>query len=155
SINAAEILEATLVRSFAVEVDRVCLHGTGTPPQPRGLRTTTNVNQVSQGTNGATLTSYDPILDLLALVWAANVTPDPVAIMAPRTAATLAKLKETSTLAPLAPPAVLADWRWLTTANMPITEVQGSSSAASSVFIGDWSQMMLGFRTEMQVEIAR
>src|SRR5262245_57383433 len=43
SVNAAEILEATLVRSFAVEVDRVCLHGTSTPPQPRGLRTTTGV----------------------------------------------------------------------------------------------------------------
>src|SRR4030095_2900310 len=28
SINIAEILEATLVRSFAVEVDRVCLAGT-------------------------------------------------------------------------------------------------------------------------------
>jgi hypothetical protein len=29
---------------FAVEIDRVCFYGTGTPPQPRGLRTTTNVN---------------------------------------------------------------------------------------------------------------
>jgi len=38
---------------------------------------------------------------------------------------------------------------------MPINEVQGGASTASSVFLGDWSEMMLGFRTEMQVEVAR
>src|SRR5262245_48718545 len=155
SINAAEILEATLVRSFAVEVDRVCLAGTGTPPQPRGLRNTTNVNEVSQGTNGAALASYDPILDLLAKLWAANVTDVNVAIMAPRTAATIAKFKEATTNAPLARPAVLADWKFLMSSNVSITETQGGASTASSLYLGDWSQMMLGFRTQMQVEIAR
>src|SRR5262245_8443703 len=93
SVNAAEILEACLVRSFAVEVDRVALNGTGTAPMPRGLRNITGVNEVSQGTNGAALTSYDPLLDLLALLWTANVTVDPVAIMAPRTLATISKFK--------------------------------------------------------------
>jgi HK97 family phage major capsid protein len=155
SINAAEILEATLVRSFAVEVDRVCLAGTGTPPQPRGLRTTTNVNQVSMGTNGLQLTNYDPILDLLALLWAANVTDVRTAIMAPRTLATLSKLKEATTNAPLARPAVLADWQFLMSANVSIAETQGSSSVASTLYLGSWSQMRLGFRTQMQVEVAR
>ena len=155
SINIGEMLEAALVRAFAVEVDRVCLFGSGTPPQPRGLRTTTNVNEVSQGTNGAALTSYDPILDLLALVWADNVTMVNTAIMAPRTLATIAKLKEATTNAPLARPSVLADWRFLQTANVSIAETQGSSSVASTLFMGDWSQMLLGFRTEMRVEVAR
>jgi HK97 family phage major capsid protein/HK97 family phage prohead protease len=149
SINAAEILEATLVRSFAVEVDRVCLAGTGTAPQPRGLRNITGVNEVNAG---AALTSYDSILDLLALVWSKNVTAVDTAIMAPRTAAQLAKLKEATTNAPLARPAVLADWRVLMSANVSITETPGT---ASTLYLGDWSQMMLGFRTQMQVEIAR
>jgi hypothetical protein len=35
------------------------------------------VNELSQGTNGAALTSYDPILDVLALLWAKNVTNVP------------------------------------------------------------------------------
>ena len=38
---------------------------------------------------------------------------------------------------------------------MPINEVQGGASTASLVFLGDWSQMMLEFRTEMTVEVAR
>jgi HK97 family phage major capsid protein/HK97 family phage prohead protease len=155
SINAAEILEATLVRSFAVEVDRVCLSGSGTPPQPRGLRTTTNVNEISQGTNGAALTSYDPIIDLLGMLWAKNVTSVTAAIMAPRTLATIAKFKEATTLAPLPRPTLLADFRLLISSNVSITETQGSSSLASTLYLGDWSQMMLGFRTQMQVEVAR
>jgi HK97 family phage major capsid protein/HK97 family phage prohead protease len=155
SINIGEMIEASLVRSFAVEVDRVCLAGSGTPPQPRGLRSTTNVNEVSQGTNGAALTSYDPILDLLALLWADNVTDVTTAIMAPRTLATIAKFKEATTNAPLARPPVLAGWNFLQTANVSIAETQGGASTASTLYLGDWSQMMLGFRTEMQVEVAR
>jgi HK97 family phage major capsid protein len=157
SINASEILEAALVRSFAVEVDRVCLAGTGTPPQPRGIRNTTNVNEVSQGTNGAALTSYDPILDLLALCWADNVTMIDTAIMAPRTLATLSKLKTgiTNDKTPLARPAVLADWSFLQSANVSIAETQGSASDASTLYLGDWTSMLLGFRTQMQVEVAR
>jgi HK97 family phage major capsid protein len=114
-----------------------------------------NVNQVSQGTNGAALTSYDPILDLLALLWASNVTDVTTAIMAPRTLTTISKFKEATTNAPLARPAVLAGWQFLMSANVPINETQGSSSLASSLFMGDWSQMLLGFRTEMTVEVAR
>jgi HK97 family phage major capsid protein len=155
SVNIGEMLEAALVRSFAVEVDRVCLFGTGTPPQPRGLRNTTNVAQVSQGVNGLALTNYDPILDLLALVWANNVTAVTTAIMAPRTLATISKLKEATTNAPLTRPVVLQDWQFLMTANVSITETQGTSTNASTLYMGDWSQMMLGVRTEMTVEVAR
>jgi len=155
SVNIADMLEASLVRSFAVEVDRVCLFGSGTPPQPRGLRTTTNVNQVSMGTNGLAITSYDNILDLLALLWAANVTDVNTAIMAPRTLATISKFKEATTNAPLARPAVLANWNFLMSSNVSIAETQGAASTASTLYMGDWSQMMLGFRTEMTVEVAR
>lgn len=145
-MNIADMLEASLVRSFAVEIDRVALYGTGTPPQPRGLRTTTNVNEVSMGVNGLALTSYDQILDLLALIWADNVPDVNAAIMAPRTLATLSKLKEATTNAPLAPPPVIATLPMLMTANVPINETQGAASTASTLFLGEWSQLMLGFR---------
>lgn len=155
SINIGEMLEAALVRSFAVEIDRVCLFGTGSAPQPRGLRTTTNVNEVSQGANGAALTSYDQIITLMQALWEDNVTAIGASIMAPRTLSTIAKLKEATTNAPLMRPAVLADMPFLQTANVSITETQGTANNASTIFLGDWPQMLLGFRTEMQVEVAR
>jgi hypothetical protein len=40
-------------------------------------------------------------------------------------------------------------------ANVSITETQGASNVASTLYIGDWSAMMLGWRTAMQVEVAR
>jgi HK97 family phage major capsid protein/HK97 family phage prohead protease len=156
SVNAAEMIEASLVRSFAVEVDRVCLYGVGAvQTQPVGLRVLTGVNEISQGAAGAALADYDPIIDLLAMLWADNVTDVNTAIMAPRTLSTISKFKESTTDAPLARPPMLADWRFLSTANVPVNETQGAATDATSLFLGDWSQMMLGFRTEMQVEVAR
>lgn len=154
SLNIAEMLERALLRSFAVEVDRVCLYGSGTAPQPRGLRTTTGVNEVSMGANGAQLTSYDPIVNLVEKLWQANVPTVTAAVMAPRTLATIARFKDT-TNQPLARPPVLADLPFLQTANVSITETQGTASNASTLFVGDFSQLLLGVRTEMQVEIAR
>jgi HK97 family phage major capsid protein len=63
-------------------------------------------------------------------------------------------LKDT-TGAPLARPSVLEGIPFYMTANVPITETQGAATTASSVFVGDWSQMLLGWRTTMQVEVAR
>lgn len=155
SINASEMIENALVRSFAVEVDRVCLYGTGTAPQPRGLRTTTGLGEVSQGVNGLALTSYDPIIDTLNQLWIDNVTTPTAAVMAPRTLSTISKFKEATTNAPLARPNVLDGLPFLMTSNVPINETQGTSSLASTLFVGDFSQLLLGFRTQMQVEVAR
>jgi HK97 family phage major capsid protein/HK97 family phage prohead protease len=155
SLNAADMIEASLTRSFAVEVDRVCLYGSGTAPEPRGLRTLANVNELSMGANGAVLANYEPIVDLLALLWTDNVTNVDTAIMAPRTLATIAKFKDSGPAQPLARPLPLVNWTFLSTANVPINETQGSATNASTLFLGDWSQMLLGFRTTMQIEIAR
>jgi hypothetical protein len=95
------------------------------------------VNELSQGTNGAALTSYDPILDVLALLWAKNVTNVNTAIMAPRARwrRSLSSRKPPPTRR-WTRPRVLADWRWLQTGNASITETQGGSSAASTLFLG-------------------
>jgi HK97 family phage major capsid protein/HK97 family phage prohead protease len=154
SLNAADMIEASLVRSFAVKVDATCLYGSGTAPEPRGLRTTANVNELSMGANGAVLANYEPIVDLLALLWTDNVTNVDTAIMAPRTLATIAKFKDSGPNQPLARPPALLNWTFLSTANVPINETQGSATNASTLFLGDWSQMLLGFRTTMQIEVA-
>src|SRR5262249_34314904 len=69
------------------------------------------------------------LLDLLALMWAGNVTPDPVAIMAPRTLATVSKFKEATTNAPLARPAVLTGNEFLITPTCRSTKCRAACSA--------------------------
>ena len=80
--TSAEMLEASLVR---------CVRGRGGPRVPvrhrhaaaaaRPAHHDRTSTRSSQGANGLALTSYDPILDLLALLWADNVTDVNTAIM--------------------------------------------------------------------------
>jgi HK97 family phage major capsid protein len=158
SMNIEAMIETALLRSFAVEVDRAAIYGSGTTNQPLGLRTMTNVSQVVMGggTTAAQITSWDKPIDTLAALWGANVPDSSAMLLAPRTLATLSKLREGATTGQqLIPPSVMTAFPWLQTTSIPINETQGASTTASSLFLGDFSQMMLGFRTQMQIEVAR
>ena len=159
SINIEAMLERALLRAFAVEVDRACLAGSGTSNQPLGLRNMTSVNQVVMGggTTAAQLTSWDKPIDALSAVWTANADANAM-IMAPRSLATMAKLREGAAGTSgqqLLVPDVLTRLEWLSTTGVVVTETQGAGTSCSSIFIGDFSQMLLGFRTEMSIEVAR
>ena len=52
SQNVNEALLMAFAGAFAVELDRVALFGSGVAPQPHGIAGTTNVGNVSMGTNG-------------------------------------------------------------------------------------------------------
>jgi hypothetical protein len=51
-----DVVARSLLRSVALKFDLAVWRGSGTPPEPRGLRVTANVNTVSLGTNGGALT---------------------------------------------------------------------------------------------------
>src|SRR5207247_8818606 len=53
SINIEDMLTLAFVRSFAAELDRVALQGTGTPPQPKGVQNASGIGAVTMGVNGA------------------------------------------------------------------------------------------------------
>jgi HK97 family phage major capsid protein len=156
SINITDMLETALLRAFAVEIDRACLFGSGTTNQPLGLRTLPNVNQTVMATTGLALTSFDKPIDALATLWTSNVPNATAMLMAPRTLATISKLREGATTGQqLIPPAVLTAFPWLQTTSIPVTETQGAGTSCSTMFFGDFAQMMLGMRTTMQIEVAR
>ena len=54
----------------------------------------TNVNEVSMGTNGAAITDWDKVLDLLQLLREDNAEEPSAMIMNPRTSITIAKFKQ-------------------------------------------------------------
>ena len=56
---------------------------------------------------------------------------------------------------PLNRPAVLAPLPYLETIQVPIDQTQGTETDASSVIVGDFTQMMLGLRSTMRIEILR
>ena len=152
SVNAEQALEASLIGALAVELDRVCLFGSGTAPEPRGLFNTTGINSVSMGTNGLTPANYDAFIDALYSMEAANGGPATAAIMHPRTARTLRKLKD-STNQPLRLPPYIESLPMLTSTSVPITQTQGTSTGVSSTtLVGNWAMAILGLRQSLVIQ---
>ena len=151
SVNVEEALEHSLATAFSSELDRVALVGSGTSNEPTGIRNTTGVTQVSMGTNGAAITDFSEMLDLLRDLRAANAPGTGAAIMAPRTLRTIDGFADT-TGQPLRLPPALAATDFRATSQVPTDETQGTSSAASSVFFGDWSQVWIGVRTSFRLQ---
>ena len=157
SVNIEEMLTNAFIRSFAVELDRVALQGTGTPPQPRGVQNTSGITNVDFATNGALPTAatwYPKVVSTLAAVWTAPSAPTAI-IMHPRTFGEQEGLLDTQNNAVRAPASVSA-LPQLRASSMSITETQGSSGAVcSSLLAGDFSQLWIGIRSATRIEVLR
>src|SRR5262249_10900342 len=92
SVNVEQALMNAFAKSLGGELDRASLFGVA-PLEPSGLVYFNGINLKDMGTNGAQITNYDPFLDVLQLIQEDNAEAPTAAIMAPRTATTLAKLK--------------------------------------------------------------
>lgn len=154
SVNLSEGLARAFAGSFAVELDRVALFGSGTAPEPKGVFNTAGIGSISMGANGALLTNFDPFVDGWQSLADANSPEPSAAVLAPRTASRLAKLKD-GQLQPLRKPALLETLPMLTSTSVPVTQVQGSSSVASSIILGDFSQMLFGVRADLRIQLLR
>jgi HK97 family phage major capsid protein len=158
SINADAALTQVLAKSVGDELDRVALLGSGVAPEPKGISKYSGAGGpgvVSMGDNGGALTSYDALLDALLKIQAADADDSALsAILNPREANALAKLKD-STDQPLRRPPALENVAFRTTTKLPLTEVQGSSNNASRIIVGDFSQCWVGIRLDARVEILR
>ncbi|MBI3393836.1 MAG: phage major capsid protein [Nitrospirae bacterium] len=154
SLNIEEALTAAFSGSMAAELDRVALFGTGTAPEPRGLKNVSGVGSVSMGTNGAALTNFDPFITSAQTILDANGPLPAAAIMAPRTFASIGKLKDT-TNQPMTRPGILSGLNFFESTVCPVNETQGTSSNASRVFLGDFLELVIGMRADVRIEVLR
>jgi HK97 family phage major capsid protein len=146
--SSEDVIARSFAGQMAVELDRVSLLGTGTAPEPRGVLNQSGVTLTSHGANGAliaTATAYDWHLDAAGTVRAAGFDPN-AHIQAPRTSTSLSKLREATTSAYLAPPPNMLPM--LTTKSVPINVTTGTSTDTSYIFTGDWSNLLVGIRTD-------
>ncbi len=153
STGIEDVIETAFASSLALELDRAALRGSGTPPEPRGVRNTTGVTIQSQGANGSALTNYDPISTAIQTVQAANGDPTAI-IYSPRTSGSLDRLKDT-TNQPLRPPPSVEGIRRLVTAQIPENLTQGTSSVASEVYVGQWNELLIGMRQRIIIEASK
>ena len=155
--SANDLVTSAFAKVIALELDRAALRGSGTAPEPRGIRNQTGVTVTSHGTNGsaigsppsATVIGWEFLVDSIAAVRAANFEPNAI-IDHPRTEQGLAKLRDT-TNQPLQPPSALNDFARYTTAQIPINLTVGTSTDTTEVYTADWSQCWIGIRTGFNV----
>lgn len=155
SINLEQALATVFAGALGTELDRVALEGSGSGSQPRGIRNTTGVTELSMGVNGAALTRYQQILTLTADLLEVNSDFPTAAVFAPRTWETLAKLEDTLTQ-PIPKSPALEPVSFLVTNSVPINETQGTASNASHIIMsGHWDQLLIGIRTALRIQVLK
>lgn len=152
----ATLLDRTLEDAFAaaiaVELDRVALRGSGTPPEPRGVLNQSGVAIATPGgANGGTPT-WDQIVDsAIAPIQDANFDPAAI-IWAPRTARTLAKAKDSQNRY-LDPPTIARELPKLATTQIPVNLTTGTSTDTSEIYTGEWEMLAIGIRSDFDVKL--
>lgn len=148
SLNLQTELPRIMAEALAAELDRVGLMGTGVAPQPLGVNATPGVLTTALG---AALASYAPLITARTALLTANSNITGY-IMHPRDEGKLAGLLD-STGQPVAPPQKIAQLRMLTTTIIPTN--LGAGTNESIIFAGNWSDMLIGVRSSIRVEVVR
>ncbi len=144
------IIRNSVAQAMALELDRVALVGTGTAPQPRGLQNFSGINTV---TSVGTPADYSKFLDAIFEVRLDNFEPNAI-INSVRTAKTLAKLYTgiSSDKTPLTAPADYTALQRFASNQVPVNLGVGTNE--SLAFVGDFSQLMIGLRQNIIVEVS-
>lgn len=181
--NADDVISNALAKVMAVELDRACLRGSGTPPEPTGIRfqAGVGVDTTTFGANGATISGTTPagavgwdwMSRAIFVVRGLNEYPN-AAIFSERSGGELDLLRS-STGAPLPPPISVAGaeaeiqlpgaefsglgssgLQLLSTNSVSNALTQGTSvGVSSSCYIGDFQKLLIGMRRELVLEISR
>jgi HK97 family phage major capsid protein len=141
------IIRASMAQAIARAIDYAAISGTGTAPEPRGLRNTPGVaTYVVSGE----LDSWE-VLQAFKPVRAANYEPTAL-IGHPGSITSWQALRDT-TGQPKALPPILQNFPVLHSTGVRHDLAPGGTSSES--YIGDWTQMYVGLRLGLQIEVQR
>lgn len=156
---ALAALSRSLVKSVGAAFDLAAFEGSGTAPAITGLKNVAGINEVSMGTNGASLSNLDPFADAFSEIYADGGKPTAV-VVGVRTWKALLKLKTltsganeplmlaggTQAGAGAAVPLAIYGVPVFVSASLSTSETQGTASTAQSAYVYDASQVHAVFR---------
>ena len=149
-------LAQVMTRAMAAELDRVGLEGSGTPPQPRGIKNTSG--RSSQTSTGA-LTDYEELTSGIGALLEANCDLAQVsrfAIMSPGSWTAYANLVTgiSSDKTPLARPRAIEAMEFLASTNIAGDQTS-SPLVPTTIYLGDFRDLTLGIRREATIDQLR
>jgi len=155
SLNLNDAVNQAFANSFAVELDRVAMIGSGSGSEPTGIKNVSGVGSVVSGAgNGAALTNYDLLIDAVQTILDAKGNMPSAFILPPRTLAKLGKLKD-GQQQPQRLPGIIEKIPFLFSQSLPVNETEGSSNASSSIITGYFPELWIGVRAELQIELLK
>jgi HK97 family phage major capsid protein len=169
--NLTGELKANMAKVIALELDRVCLRGSGASNQPTGVLNASGTTVVTLGAgNGLSLStqvsgiapSWDFAVDQVQAV-AANNFQATAMIVAPRTLNGLYKIKDSQGRY-LEPPDMFdvtdpADDRTtqvvpLTSNQIPVNLTVGTSVDCSESYVAQWDRLAVGMRSQFSLMLS-
>jgi HK97 family phage major capsid protein len=154
SLNLDQALMISFAAAFAQELDRAALLGSGTGSEPKGVSKLSGIGSYAMGDNGAVVANYDPFVQALGVLRAANAQDPTACIINPRTDLEINLLKDLENR-PLGRPKAIENLPFLVTSKLPIDEVRGSSSTACRALMGDFREAIIGIRAALRIEFLR
>lgn len=151
-VNIDAAIYEVIAQAFAKEIDRAGLMGSGTAPEPRGLRNIVGINAINSGANGAALAGYSKLFEATQAILEANAAMPSAAIMSPRSRVKIGSLAATDGQ-PLQVPPMLSGLNMLTTSQIPNNLTVGTSADCSEIYLGDFSKLVLGMREQLSIQV--
>ncbi len=139
SVNIAQVLDRMFAASFAEEIDRVALIGSGASNEPTGI-VGLGINDFD--TSGA-LVPYDDLVDASKLILDDSGRVPDTAIMAPSEWSTIQKATGSGDGQPLQPPPALSGM------NMRVT---AALAGEGKLFMGGFEEVVIGLRKRLTVQ---
>lgn len=155
SLDVARMVENDLAQLLAVALDKAAILGGGTNEPAGLLYTGSGINIVAGGPNGLAL-SWANVVALIAAVDASNALDGSMAFLtngkAVKAMRTTAKtVGDTASTFLQSDAATLAGYPLASSLNVPSNIVKGSGTGLSAVIFGDWSQLYIGFWSELDI----
>lgn len=149
SLNIGSALPNVIATAMAAELDRVALLGSGTPPEPKGVANFSGLT--ASGFAGGALSGYLDMLRARGALMGANVIPNGI-IMSTREETDLA-LALDGEGRQLDIPRPLQTIPMHVTSKIPTNGGVGTNE--SSMFMGDWSKLLVGIRHQIRIEVLK
>jgi HK97 family phage major capsid protein len=147
--NAGAIIQNALSAALALELDRACLRGTGAAAEPLGIKNFPGVQTIP--TIG-TLAGFDEFSSAWEMIQASNGPSEGICtIMNPREAGDIDRMKDGESKPILAPPS----WALMKHLVSNQVSITGGGGAEGEAYVGDFSQLAVGVRTGVTLEVTR
>lgn len=130
-------LQTVIAQAMAKAWDATALRGSGTAPEPRGIRNTSGVHIRTNGTNGATGPDWADLMDAYAEILAADCPAPNACIMSPRSWLRLFGATDLQGQ-PLLAPEPLRGLQFLVTSQIPKNITTGTSNDTTEVYLGNF-----------------